>query len=196
VAARSPQPAQRHQRFGPTSGQLTGWTGVGLMVFFVGWLLVVERDLETAVVLAAVGVLMWCFLLRPRVLLGPEQLVLRNAFSDWLIPLRLVEDVVVRQVTVVHAGEHSYQGVGVGRPLRRLLREHPGREPVEPDTPTRASAPHTDAQVPDFMVRQVLERVAALPPSQAGGQVRREYAVPELVALVVLVVLFAVLVLV
>jgi hypothetical protein len=181
------------QRFGPTSGVITGWAGV-VLATLVGVGVAVEDPSVTgfgvAALVLALGVLAWCFLLRPRVLIRGEQLVLRNAFTDQLIPLCAVEDIVVRQTTVVATDDGVYRGIGVGRPLRKIIKERAGERRAhgaERATPQRTSL--DTAEVPDFMIEQVLARKA-----HAAGSAEEpphlEYAVPELVLLAVLLLLF------
>lgn len=186
------------QRFGPTSGVLTGWAGVVLSAV-VGIGVIIEDPTATGVgvgsFILALGVLAWCYLLRPRVLLRPRELVLRNAFTDWLIPLAAVEDVVVQQTTVVATDDGVYRGIGVGRSLRKIIKERTGARPG-PDEEQRRPRPQAPnlatAEVPDFMIEQVLTRKAHAP-GGAEEPARKEYAVPELVLLGLFLLLFVVL---
>jgi hypothetical protein len=183
------------QRFGPTSGLFTGWGGV-VMSAAVGVVVAVQDPTPTglgvAALVLAMGVLAWCFLVRPRVLVRDDDVVLRNAFVDWHIPLQAVQDVVVRQTTVVATDNGLYRGIGVGRPLRRMIKDAHGSRPG-PERLTAAPGVAT-ADVPDAMVEHVLARSEhARAASAEPRQPHREYAVPELVALAVLLLAFVVL---
>lgn len=113
------------QSYGPTSGTVAGWIGIVLAAVVVGVLLVNERSeggLRAALAIALVGVVVWCYLLRPRILIRPATVVLRNAFSDWEVPLSAVQEVSVRTVTGVYTAERRYDGIAVGRTVRSILR--------------------------------------------------------------------------
>jgi hypothetical protein len=112
------------ERFAPNGGQVTGalalliaaamvvigvvdWSGAPHWVPALGVL---------------VGALTWATTLRPRVLVTPGTLVLRNAFSTTRIPLAAVEEVAVRQVMAVRVGDARYVCSGAGRSLRQALK--------------------------------------------------------------------------
>lgn len=109
------------QSFGPTSGLVTGWFASALF-FLVGLLLVTSDTAGWGALVLAVGLVLWCFLARPRIVLEDGTLELRNAFSSWLVPLGLVEDVSVRHATVVTAAGRTYVGDAVGRSALEVLR--------------------------------------------------------------------------
>ena len=66
-----------------------------------------------------------------------RELVLRNMLSTIYIPLAAIEEVAVRQVLAVRAGDKRYVCAGVGRTLRQAMkgsalqkaREADGRAP-------------------------------------------------------------------
>ena len=92
------------QSFGPTSGLLTGWFASALLAAG-GVALVFGDSLGWGALLLAVALVVWSFLARPRVVLDEGTLELRNAFSSWLVPVGRVDDVEVRQGTVVTVGD-------------------------------------------------------------------------------------------
>lgn len=171
------------QRYGPTSGELSGWFGVVLTTLLAVGLPLYEQDRETlrvAVGAALVGVLVWSYMLRPKIIVrAGETLLLRNVFSTWSVPLASVETVSIGALTRVGTTSGSYEAVGVGRPLRSMIRSS-GRPAVQ----ARAAAGDV---VPDLVIEQVLlaaerARAAGHPP----GPVTRIWATETLVVLGVL----------
>jgi hypothetical protein len=120
------------RRFAPTSGTASGWTGVGLAGVA---LVVILRDghslthLRFALGVAIFGLLDWCYLLRPRLVIGSAELELRNPFSSWHVPLVHVRRVAVRAIMSVYTEERRFDGVAIGRPVRSL-RNKPARAPM------------------------------------------------------------------
>jgi hypothetical protein len=116
--------------FRPTSGTFLGWVGVALAGGGVVDALLDDRSLEGlrfALGAAIFGLLVWCFMLRPRLVIGARDLQLRNPFLTWYVPLASVRKVAVRAVTRVHTDERRFDGVAVGRPARSLTRARPVR---------------------------------------------------------------------
>jgi hypothetical protein len=172
--------------FKPTSGRLLGSLGLVLVFGLIG-LLVADglQGSEVVVVLgfACLGVVIWVALLRPRVGLSGEELLLRNPVSDVLIPLVAIESVVLRQVLAVRVGERRYMSAALGRTLR-TLRTTTGINP---------QPAHNYCDFAEERIRQRMEDARALSGitlrsveqlALAAG-VRRSWAWPELVALVV-----------
>jgi len=155
----------------PTTGTVSGWTGLVIAAAFV--IAVVASDWSVGgarYALAALifALLMWCYMLRPRVVIGGSEVELRNPFSSWHVPLVDVRRVEVRAVTMLTTDERRYDGVAVGRPARTLLKGNqqrtrflstPGRTmrlPNEPEA-TRLQRGQLDANaVADLVVEQVL----------------------------------------
>jgi hypothetical protein len=204
----STTPADRgpERLFTPTSGTFSGWLGVGLAgVVFV----VVALDDHTlrgsriAIGALTFGLVVWCFMLRPRIRIGPRVLELRNPFTTWHVPLASVRRVAVRAVTRVWDDEERhFDGVAVGRPVRSLVRGGasksryvgpPGlggaRMNDDADS-SRLPKGNLDADmVADFVTEQIL--LFADRAREAGdspGTPRRRWAWLELVALGLLVV--------
>lgn len=172
-----PHGALPRQSFGPTSGVFSGWIGLALVVicaFFV----IRDQEPMTALrwcgVLLVVGVLLWAYMLRPRVVIDAGGVLLRNAFKDWYLPWGAVESARVRAVTQVWASSRKYVGVAVGRNVRAAVRKRP-----------RISRPDPTF---DIVERLVNDRAG----EGDDARPRASYAVPELVVLLVGVVLFAV----
>jgi hypothetical protein len=204
---RKPGRALPVQSYGPTSGTISGVLGLVLVSVIGVSMLIEDRDIggvRLALLMALADVLIWAFLLRPRIIIEPPVVVLRNAFIDQTIPLDQVEQVVVRAFTVLRANGKKYVGVAVGHPVRKLGRGagnvqvgNAGRRgrTMNTDmgpTPTTKSRNST-VNMPDFVEERLRDAVAHEklgPPSQ--GHVVRSWAVPELVALAVLAVAFVV----
>ena len=164
--------AEDETRYGPTAGLTAGWIGVVLCAALAVGLPFTGQDRTTlrfAVGGALAAVVIWTFTIRPRIILAPGTLALRNPLSTWLVPVGLVDDVVVRVTTHVVVGERVFEGVAVGKTLRVLA----GSKLVwgNPDP------------VPDLLVQRVL--AAAENARAAGtptGEPERVWAVPVLVA--------------
>ena len=101
------------------------------------------------------GVLAFGSMLLPTISLTPERLVLRNMFETVSIPLAAVEQVAVRQVTAVLAGEKRYISSAVGKSWRKALRSGSpaGSDPTE----LKPADPHEMAYA-DFVQQRIYER--------------------------------------
>jgi hypothetical protein len=114
-----------NERFGPTSGQVSGYVGLLLAAGTVGYVAVEAPTLTgLRVALGAVlfAALAWAVVLRPRVHVYGDRLVLRNAFRDTHIPFAAVEHVTLGQALTVWAGGERHQCLGVGRSARTQMR--------------------------------------------------------------------------
>jgi hypothetical protein len=200
----SPAEHGEERRFHPTSGTAVGWLGLGLAgvaVVAVAYDGLSVSGARFAVAAALFGLLVWCFMLRPRVVLGPTEVELRNAFSSWHVPLAGIRRVMVRAITRLDTDAGAYDGIAVGRPLRTLTRRPPpppkvglpglgqssalapGGEPAQHRNQLDANA------VADFMVERVLEAAArAREVGQPTGTPRRSWAWLEIGCLVVLAI--------
>jgi len=110
------------ERFQPTSGRLSGWAAVALSATIV-LAAVVYRDQGFPVWVGAaallVGVLAWASMLRPALWATEEHLVMRNLAETVHIRLAAVEEMVMRQVLAVRAGDHRLVSTVLGRTWRR-----------------------------------------------------------------------------
>ena len=184
--------------FGPTTGVVTGWLGLAIVAAVVVLTLVEDRSVVgVRIVLGGLlcGLVLWCYLLRPRVVLAAEALELRNAFSTRVIPWLLVGAVVVRTVTRVYVGEKAYVGMAVGhtaRSMMRAARKERKTLVAEPHVSTRA----VDQPLPSLIEDAIRERARRAydmaGPDADRGEVSRRWAVPELAGLVALAVALAV----
>jgi hypothetical protein len=111
------------EQFRPTSGRITGVLGLVLAgaVIVVGLL---DRDqfpILLVAIAALAAALIWASMLRPRLWVTDQHVVLRNMVTTTRIPLAAVEKVAVRQVVAIHAGDRRYVSPAVGRSLRQSL---------------------------------------------------------------------------
>jgi hypothetical protein len=197
------------RRFTPTSGTVVGWSGIAVVCGVLVFILVDDRSVVSvrfALAVAMFGVLVWCYMLRPRLVIGPAEVELRNAFSSWFVPLADVRRVAVRTITRIYTDERHYDAVAVGRPVRSMRGGRsggrgafrmPGLNPsftIE-DTPVlkRPQATLNADGVADFVTEQILHAAdEARDTSQGGGSAHRSWALPELGGLALLAGAFVV----
>jgi hypothetical protein len=191
------------EKFAPNGGQVVA--GIGALVvlgMIVAWATDPEQDTLWVPCLALViALLIWTSTLRPRVLVEGSSLVLRNMLSTVRIPLAAIDEVVVRQVMAVRAGEKRYVCAGVGRSLRQAMkgsaamraRQHAGGLTGELATagesevrPGVIYADYVELRIGDHVKKDRLRRgVTRSSPEAAelAAQVHREPAWPEIAAL-------------
>jgi hypothetical protein len=155
---------------------------------------------------AIFGLLVHCFMLRPRLVIRRSDLELRNPFASWHVPLAGVRKVVVRAVTRVYTDERRFDGVAVGRPVRSMMRGKQVRQRsvgVPGLGASRFTEDATATQVPrgqlsadmvaDFVVEQILAAAdRARAADEPAGTPTRTWAWPELAVLAALVASLAV----
>lgn len=197
--------ADERRPFGPTSGTGLGWLGVALAVVALLAALLGDHTIGAtrfALASAIFGLLVWCFMLRPRVVIGRSSLELRNPFISWHVPLASIRKVAVRAVTRVYTDERRYDGVAVGRPARSLMRGRPSRQQSlgvpgfgatrigEDPEARRMPKGQLDADsTADFVVERILAAAdrARSEPVEPPAPPHRTWAWPELATLGVLV---------
>ena len=112
------------ERFQPTSGRLSGWAAVALSATLVV-AAVAYRDQGFPVWVGAaallVGVLSWASMLRPALWATEEHLVMRNLGETVRIRLAAVEEMAVRQVLAVRAGDRRLVSTVLGRTWRKTV---------------------------------------------------------------------------
>jgi hypothetical protein len=204
VSASAADPAG-DRLFRPTSGTVLGWTGVVLALVGLGAALVGDHTIggaRFALASAIFGLLVYCFMLRPRLVIRRAELELRNPFGSWHVPLAGVRRVVVRAVTRVYTDERRFDGVAVGRPVRSMVRGKQVRQRsvgvpglgasriTEDPEATRVPRGQLDADmVADFVVEQILAAAdRARETAEPARTPVRSWAWPELTVLSVLVV--------
>lgn len=192
---------QEPERFVPSSGRVMGVLGLALALLVVG-LGLLDPDSGIAgwgvATAAAVGVLVWAAVLRPRISLGEDHLELRNMTETVSIPLAAIEELAVRQVTAVRVGDRRFVSPALGKSRRQLNRSERGAGPgmVQRLRSTPGDA-RTTVDYADFVEERIRRRMEdartrhRVRPGSAeqlalAGGVRRAPAWPEIGALVVL----------
>lgn len=191
------------ERFVPTSGRLVGYVSLAVIAGLVVYLAVnvqTATGLRLGSGLLFAGVLVWVTQLRPRATAYPETLHLKNSLRDATVPLVLVDEVSVRRMLVVRVGDERYVCIGIGTPLRTIVK---GGKPRGPsallgwdrlESYTEAATPHLPDQsalsYPDFvesrivgLVEEARRRSARSAGAAPDAQPRRHWAWPEIVAL-------------
>jgi len=171
--------------FAPSNGRITGVLGLGICVAVVVLgMAEYDRGFPAAGVWAALffAVLIWAAMLRPRVRVTGSELRLRNMLDTITVPLAAIEQIMVRQVLSVRAGERRYVCPAVGKSWRQALKQN------------RTRKPGADVPYPD-LVEERLQRLAEDARTKEGitlmsdeqlelaKGVRRELAWPEIVLL-------------
>lgn len=178
------------ENFRPTSGRITGAIALALVtaIVLIG-LLDQEQGFPPVVmwVSLVIGVIVWAAMLRPRLWVTTSDVVLRNMFSTVRVPLVAVEQIAVRQVVALRAGDRRYVSPAIGKSWRQTLRA--SKEPK----------PGATQSYPAFVegrLHQLTEEARAkagvtlLSDEQVAlaDGVRRTWAWPELGALAVAVI--------
>jgi hypothetical protein len=119
------------ERFKATSGRVTGVIALAIAVVVL-LLPVFDRGLDMPawlLWLAAIGaVLAWAAMLKPAIWVHGDDLVMRNMLETVTIPLAAVEQIAVRQVTAVRAGEKRYVSPAIGKSWRQALKTGKARD--------------------------------------------------------------------
>ena len=191
------------ERFGPTSGQVSGYVGLAIAAFTVGYVAVVEptmTGLKAALGALFFAALAWAVVLRPRVHVIGDRLVLRNAFRDTHVRLAAVEHVTLGQALTVWVDGERHQCLGVsrsGRAQMRAQRRQAAAEQVGAGEALAAAAAHDLAQE-TYVVRRLRELVEGAQRDAGRGEgatatvpVRHTWAWPEVVAAAVTGTAFA-----
>lgn len=202
------------ERFKPTSGLAVGYAGLAIAVFAIVYCAVaVHTVVGLRIALFAVFgiVVIWVTQLRPRATAYPETLVLHGSVQDVSIPYRAVEHVSVTQMLNVWAHGRRYVCVGIGKGIASETRERAKklRERDKLSSGLRAGRSRefselAEAAAPDqtamsyhtFVVTKIeelAERAKRTTPADAEvAPVTKKLAVPEVAALVVTALAFAV----
>ena len=190
------------ERFAPNGGTVIGVLGaLAVIAFVVGWAVAPDEvPLWVPAVALFGGVVLYTSTVRPRVLVQGYDLVLRNMLSTLFIPLASIEELAVRQVLAVRAGDKRYVCAGVGRSLRQAMkgttmqraRDRTGLMTGE----SNSGARQPEINYADFVEMRLQELVNedrarrgirrfSGEAEELARQVRREPAWPEIAALVV-----------
>ncbi len=148
------------EKFHPSNSRVFGILAVLVAaVIPVLWAVDREADIPGWLVWASLlfGVLAFGSMLRPTMWITRERLVMRNMLETVSIPLAAVEQVAVRQVTAVLAGEKRYVSPAVGKSWRQALRS--GRAGKADPTLLAPANPH-DIPYADFVQQRIYERAS------------------------------------
>lgn len=180
------------RRFGPTNGGMTGWGGLVLSGAFL--LVVLWQDRHdhwglahwpVLVGVLLIALLLWATMLRPRILIGTERVLLQGSFRDVELPLVSITDVAIGAFTRISLGEQVYSSPAVGRGRHRPPRPPRAAEQAE-QVGGRPSAPPRMGEADAFesaLDRAIEQATLAGAPADP---VRRSWAVPELAGVLVL----------
>jgi hypothetical protein len=167
------------EKFPPTSGRIVGVTAVLLCAVVAAYAAFDgEEGFGAPVVWGALfaGILSYAALLRPRVRIESDSLVLRNMLDTNVVPLASVREVAVRQVLAVRADEKRYVSPAIGTSFMRTIRPKVGKTGMP------------ELTYPDY-VRERILNLADGARRRAGDSepppVTRIWAWPELAALAV-----------
>lgn len=119
--------------FPATNGRATGIGGLVLAAAIAVYGLVAV-DARIGVPMLAVAfllaVLTYAAVLRPRIGVSDQDLVLRQMFSTTRIPLAAIEDVTVRHIAKIRVAGRTYDSPALSRRRASLRRRARGMEPV------------------------------------------------------------------
>jgi hypothetical protein len=163
------------------SGRVTGVIGVVLCLGALVLCIVDHVDLAVVFGVLLFAVLIHVALLRPRIGTTADRLIYRRMFSDLSIPLAAIGQVRVARYFEVTVRGRRFVSPAVGRTLRKTV----FRQQRDPLTV------YADL-VEDQTHQRIRDARAALPPDADPGEVRRTWAVPEIVVGLVLLVAFLV----
>ena len=181
---------QTIEKFQPTNGRVVGVLGLVVVLALMVLGAIDGYPVWAVGLLAVVAVLTWASVLRPGVRIVGDELELRNMFVTETLPLGAIEEVAVRRVLAVRAGERRFVSPAISRSLRQTL--HP-KKPKGSDQVALAAASY-----PDFVEERIRAAaqdhrdrlgISARSPEQVAlaDVVRSEPAVAELGALAVAV---------
>jgi hypothetical protein len=198
------------EKFAPNGGTVIAVIGAVLSLGFVAaWAVDMDEVPLWVPAVALFGaVVVYLSTVRPRVRVEGRELVLRNMLSTIHLPLAAIEEVAVQQVMAVRAGGKRYVCAGVGRSLRQAMKGSALQKAREQAGGLRGEIAKAQVREPgmnyaDFVEIRVQELVnedrmrrgiARFSPEadELAKQVRREWAWPELVALVATAAFFVV----
>jgi len=194
------------ERFKPTTGLFVGVAGLLIAAFTLGYVVlsvhtVVGLRLGLGAVLGAVVV--WVTQMRPRVTAYTHDLHVKGSLRDARVPYVLIDEVTMAQTLNVWVGERRFVCIGIGKSLGSDIRQRAKKErqgSLLGASRSREFSEKAEVAAPDqtamsyhtFVVTRIEELVdqAKRELRRRGGttdgqEVRRPYAVPEMVALAV-----------
>ncbi|QYJ04345.1 hypothetical protein KUV85_01305 [Nocardioides panacisoli] len=167
------------ERFHPTSGRFGGVVGIVIAVvvaamgFIDGGVVTVPWVLPAAVL---VGSLSWAMLLRPRVSVTRDELVLRQPFGTQVLPLAAMGSFAVGRVLECRVDGKRYVSAAIGRTVREVRRDR--SKPVG-EVNDKSYGAFVERRISELQ-ENARQRVGDADP----GGVRRSRAWPEILATV------------
>ena len=142
-------------RFRPSSGLVMGSLAVIAALVVVAIAVADPAALALAVVAGAVlvGVLGWATMLWPRLSVTTEELVMRNVVETVRVPLAAIEQLAVRQVLAVRAGDKRHVSPALGRSWRKAMVGD------QPTTRKDADRPITEVDYVDYVEQEIRDRM-------------------------------------
>lgn len=127
------------EKFAATGGRMLGYVGVGLLMAVAVGAAITDPVANRQLVLGCAGfaLLSWVSLVRPVVAAHAQGLVLRNMVRDTCVPWSLIERCQVKQTLLVATADGQFQGLGVSRSARSVVR---GEKAAAGATPMRSSS--------------------------------------------------------
>lgn len=175
------------ERFQPTSGRFGGVIGIVLAVVVAGIGVVDGGVVEVPWILPTailVGVLSWTMLLRPRVWVTRDDLVLRQPFSTQVLPLAAIGSLAVGRVLECRVQGKRYVSAAIGRTVREVLRDRA--------QPAGAIAERSYGDFVERRLSELQEKARRRTGDADPGEVRRIWAWPEIVGTVLPVLVLVV----
>lgn len=167
------------EKFAATGGRMLGYVGGGLLVIVAAGAAIDDLVANRQLVLGCAGfaLLSWVSLVRPAVAAHARGLVLRNMLRDTCVPWSLIERCQVKQTLLVATGDQQFQGLGVSRSARSIVRGDKasagasqmrsssflgiggaGRSGFEASTPSRrANQEATGGSYTDYIASRILD---------------------------------------
>jgi hypothetical protein len=186
------------ERFQPTSGRFSGWAAVLLSAaVLVAMAAYLDDGFPAWVggVALLVGVLSWASMLRPALWVTEEHLVMRNLAETVHVRLAAIEEMAVRQVLAVRAGDRRLVSTVLGRTWRKAVTS---RRAPSPEDGTREGMRYVDWA--EHRLRELVDAARDRAGVTAGSEeqralpdaVRREPALVPLALIAVAAVLMVV----
>ncbi len=142
-------------RFRPSSGLVMGSLAVIAALVVVAIAVADPGAVALEVVAGAVlvGVLGWATMLWPRLSVTTEELVMRNVVETVRVPLAAIEQLAVRQVLAVRAGDKRHVSPALGRSWRKAMVGD------QPTTRKDADRPITEVDYVDYVEQEIRDRM-------------------------------------
>lgn len=159
-----------------SGGLVSGVVGLVAVVAVLGYGLFVDDAGLAAWAfpgLLLVAALVWAILIRPAVVLHPEEIELRNVLHSRWVPFARMTSVAINQVTIVEVEDDRFVGSGFGR----------ARLAINRDAKAGPDARAEQRSLGWLVEEKVRRRMEAAETRGEPAAVRRTWALPEIVTL-------------